>query len=265
MKQYGISKFKEIHTSLDIHLENIERRGYSIISKHLSPKECKEYSARLEAIYNTQKESFGEENLQKINETDVARMCFAYDETFLNLITDKTILNIIENLLGKNFILQLQNGIINRPAKEHHQKSWHRDIPYQEYTTSAPVAINVFYCFTEFNTQTGGTVLLPYSHLFPTAPSVHFFEENCIQPELHPGDVLMFNSWVYHKAGNNTSDIVRYGLNNLFTVPIIKQQIDIPKMLKGKYSDDPLLFKILGYQFETPLDVDDYRKKRLKL
>jgi hypothetical protein len=48
-------------------------------------------------------------------------------------------------------VLHLQNGIINMPNEEHHQSSWHRDLPYQNWTSSEPLACNVFYCLDNFN------------------------------------------------------------------------------------------------------------------
>ena len=112
---------------------------------HLLKEICEKFSSKIENVYQKQKTSFGENNLRKINELDSARMLFSEDSDFLNIITDEEILKIVSSVLGENFILQLQNGIINRPKKEHHQTSWHRDIPYQEYTLSNPIAINVFY------------------------------------------------------------------------------------------------------------------------
>ena len=264
MKQYGISSFHKIEKEIDSHIENVKRRGYTILGGHLSKKNCEKFSSKIENIYQKQKTSFGELNLRQINELDSARMLFSEDSDFLNLITDEEILKIVSSILGENFILQLQNGIINRPKKEHHQTSWHRDIPYQEYTLSNPIAINVFYCLTPFNENTGGTLILPYSQLFAKAPSASFFTENAIQPNLNTGDVIIFDSWLYHKAGNNSSNIIRYGVNNLFTSPILKQQIDIPKMLKGKHNNTPILNKILGYKFETPISVEDFRQRRLQ-
>jgi ectoine hydroxylase-related dioxygenase (phytanoyl-CoA dioxygenase family) len=263
MKQYGISSFHKIEKEIDYHIENVKRRGYTILEGQLSKKNCEKFSSKIENVYQKQKTSFGELNLRQINELDSARMLFSEDSDFLNLITDEEILKIVSSILGENFILQLQNGIINRPKKEHHQTSWHRDIPYQEYTLSNPIAINVFYCLTPFNENTGGTLILPYSQLFPKAPSASFFTENAIQPNLNTGDVIIFDSWLYHKAGNNSSNIIRYGVNNLFTSPILKQQIDIPKMLKGKHNNTPILNKILGYKFETPISVEDFRQRRL--
>lgn len=264
MKQYGINTFNKLEHEEDKHEENILRRGFSVLHNVLSADKCDEYAKKIESVYEIQKRTFGEENLIKINELNTARMLFAYDEAFIDLIINEKIIKIIKKFLGENFILQLQNAIINRPQEAHHQTSWHRDIPYQEYTVSKPIAINVFYCLTDFNYETGGTILLPYSHLFPNAPSIEFFEKNAYQPNLKKGDMIIFDSWVYHRAGSNKSRIVRYGVNHLFTVPIIKQQIDIPKLLGGKFKENPLLYKILGYEFETPINVEDFRNRRIR-
>ena len=264
MKQYGISSFKDVSdNSIQPHLESINRKGFTVLKGVLTPEECLSYSEKLEAVYKEQEESFGKENLEKIQELDVARMPFSYDEAFLDLILNDKGLEIVKSILGDNFILQLQNGVINRNKKEHHQSSWHIDIPYQEYTTSEPISINVFYCLSPFNKDTGGTLFLPYSHLFPKAPSLSFLENNKIQPNLERGDVIVFDSWVYHKAGYNSSDIIRYGVNHVFTLPILKQQINIPRMLGNKKVENELLQKILGYTFEIKSGVNEYRSNRL--
>ena len=121
MKQYGISSFHKIEKEIDSHMENIKRRGYSIIKGYLSKENCQKFSSKINSVYQIQKASFGEENLKKINELDSARMLFVDDSDFLDLITNEKILKIVSAFLGENFILQLQNGIINRPVKGHHQ------------------------------------------------------------------------------------------------------------------------------------------------
>lgn len=264
MKQYGISHIQSNLSEEEKHLENIRIKGYTIVRSVLNLQECSTLCERAEKIYELQKKEFGELNLKSISELDVVRMPFYYDDVFLKPITNAYILNILSKLFKNQFILHLQNIIINRPNTEHHQTSWHRDIPYQEYTTTHPIAINVFYCLSPFNEKTGATKILPYSHLRDYFPSAEFAEENAMIINASPGDVIIFDSWLYHRASYNKSEITRYGLNHVFTIPIIKQQIDLPKFLNGKYSNDELLKNLLGYTFETPVSVLDFRSKRIK-
>ena len=77
------------------------------------------------------------------------------------------------------------------------------------------------------------------------------------------GSVIFFDSMIYHRASYNKSDSTRYGLNNMFVVPIIKQQVNIHSQI----SQDELTEKeceILGYNYQTPDNVLDFRNKRLK-
>ena len=50
----------------------------------------------------------------------------------------------------------------------------------------------------------------------------------------------------------------------MYTLPFIKQQISLPRMLKGKYRDDQFLNKFLGYESETDESVTEFRRRRLE-
>ncbi|GAB4199127.1 MAG: phytanoyl-CoA dioxygenase family protein [Bacteroidia bacterium] len=265
IKQYGISEIKTHLTETEMHVENVALKGYTILKNVLSTDECKYYAQKSEEIYKIQADEFGLDNLKRINEENVVRCPLYYDEKFVKLIVEDKVHSVLKSLFNNSaYILHLQNVIINRPNYEHHQTSWHRDIPYQEYTTSKPVAINVFYCLSPFNEETGATKILPYSHLLEKFPSVNFAEENSIYVEANPGDVVIFNSWLYHRASPNVSKIVRYGINHVFTLPVFKQQIDLPALFKGKYEEDGVLSMLLGYRFNVPQSVSDYRTQKLK-
>ena len=46
----------------------------------------------------------------------------AYDKYFLKFVKMKFVRDIVQNVLGDNFHLILQNGIINTPNVEHHRR-----------------------------------------------------------------------------------------------------------------------------------------------
>ena len=71
------------------------------------------------------------------------------------------------------------------------------------------------------------------------------------------------DSMVYHRAGENTSGKTRRAISQIYTTPMIKQQISLPKALGGKYAKDPFLAKFLGYESETAENVLTWRKVRL--
>ena len=81
-KQYGISSIKNVSSELELHLENIRLKGYTILKGVLDNEETADFNKRIEVVYSKQKEEFGEDNLAKINERNVVRMLFNYDKKF---------------------------------------------------------------------------------------------------------------------------------------------------------------------------------------
>ncbi|MBY0435243.1 MAG: phytanoyl-CoA dioxygenase family protein [Cyclobacteriaceae bacterium] len=175
------------------------------------------------------------------------------------------VIDLAKRLLGQNLQLHLQNGIINPPDNYHHQAAWHRDLPYQDWVISKPLAINAFYCLTDFTNTNGATFVLPYSHRSDFFPSEKFVIENELQIIAPKGSVIFFDSMLFHRAGYNTSSDVRIGVNNMFVSPIIKQQINIPQAILEKYHIDELSDEeqlILGFKFQLANNVVEYRKRR---
>jgi ectoine hydroxylase-related dioxygenase (phytanoyl-CoA dioxygenase family) len=264
MKSYGILNLKNVESSQDLHLEEFYNLGYTVIENIIPESEILELTLELDKIYQIQIEEIGIENLKKINEENLVRAPLAYSDLFIKLASRRDLTHYIDKILGKFYILHLQNGVINMPSKEHHQSSWHRDLPYQNWTSSEPLACNIFYCLDDFNHETGGTFFLPFSHRFEYAPSIEYMENHSIQINAKAGSAVLFNSMVFHKAGyNNSEKKIRRGINNQYTKPIISQQINLPAFLQGKYSEDDYLSMLLGYDSVITESVKEYRQIRV--
>ena len=261
-KSYGLAKQNSVNNSFEMACEEISILGYTIINDVLSEKELEVIRTKLDDAYEIQQSQFGKEKLAEINEAYLVRCPLLHDNVFLQLAINKKVLEFVESILGNYFILHLQNGIINMPKDIQHQSSWHKDLPYQNLVISKPLAISALFCIDDFNDQTGGTFILPYSHKIEVSPSSQFVNKHQIQVNAPAGSVILFDSMLLHKAGYNQSDKIRRGINNIYSTPILKQQINLPSSLNGKYSDDAFLSKFLGYQSDVPSSVEDFRNKR---
>jgi ectoine hydroxylase-related dioxygenase (phytanoyl-CoA dioxygenase family) len=265
MKSYGINKSISITTKEEFHLEEFYHLGYTIIENVISEADLFSLRTELDNIYKIQEKDIGKENLKLINEENLVRIPLAYSELFVKLASRKEMMAYVKKILGDFFILHLQNGIINMPNEVHHQSSWHRDLPYQNWTSSEPLACNVYCCIDDFNYETGGTYVLPFSHHFNAAASNHYMEKNKVQVNAPAGSVILFNSMIFHKAGyNNSKNKIRRGINQMYVKPIISQQIDLPEFLNGKYADDEFLGMLFGYKTQLAKSVSEYRIKRMK-
>jgi ectoine hydroxylase-related dioxygenase (phytanoyl-CoA dioxygenase family) len=234
------------------------RKGFQIISNVLDSEEINIYKKELLIICEQQALSFGTERIQLIDEKDIARSPFLDNWLFQKLFYNKFALDIVYDILGEHAILSLQNGIIIPGKQSHHQGFYHRDIIYQEFTSSVPLAINLYYCLTDYNAFNGGTTFIVESHKKDKLVS-NDSEET---PTIKAGSVILFNSMVYHKTGANKTNNIRCGINNMFTLPFLKQQINYPYCLKNK-TNDPALDRLLGFESREHLSVTDFRQYRL--
>ena len=264
MKSFGVVNQAQLKDNdVDRYVEELSILGYSIIEDVLTDDELKTARIKLDEVYAMQVKEFSEEELGSINELYMARMPFVYDDYFLSFITNEKLINVVKAVLGNYFVLHLQNGIINMPDRPHHQNSWHRDLPYQDFTSSAPLAISALYCIDNFDESTGGTIVIPHTHKLDHMPSEQYIQKHSAQVTAKAGALVLFDSMVFHRAGYNASHHIRRGLNHMFTTAILKQQINIPSMLNGKYSDEPFLRMLMGYDACPPGSVAEWRRSRI--
>src|SRR5688500_7246206 len=154
LKSYGGHKQQSIESPLDKALEELSILGYSVIENVFNENELKIIRDKLDALLKTQENEVGKEKLKEINELNLVRCPLAYDDYFVTLATNNVVLEVIKKSLGNYFVLHLQNGILNMPNEEHHQGSWHRDLPYQDFIISKPIAISALYCIDDFSAET---------------------------------------------------------------------------------------------------------------
>ncbi len=265
VKVYGVSQREEAGDETSIHAERIRLLGYSVFDSGLSPAEIADLGERLDAVLARQIQEFGgAARLASIGDTLTARCPLVYDEAFLRLAAHPPLLALCRRLLGDYIVLMQQNGIVNPSAATHTQGVYHRDLPYQHFVSSRPLAISVVFCIDPFRVDTGATAVLPASHLterFPSA-AVATSVDRTITAE--PGAFVVFDSMLFHRAGANTSGRVRRAVNHVYSLPIIAQQISLPAALRGRHADDPALAQLLGYESAPAESVVDWRERRLR-
>ena len=234
-------------------------KGFQIFDNVLDDKQINFYKDNLSKIYNFQVKKFGINKIKLIGEENTVRSPFLYNYEFSKLFLSDHTKTIVRDILGEYAILSLQNGIIVPPEKTHHQSFYHRDIIHQDFTSSKPLAINIYYCLDNYNKKNGGTTFIPYSHKDENF-DIKRKEET---PEIKAGSMILFNSMIYHKANSNTTNYSRSGINNMFSLPFIKQQINYPYCLKNKVKDKDSR-RLLGYYSREFLSVEDFREYRLQ-
>lgn len=266
IKHYGVNRFTVHENEFEKYSEEIRIKGYTVIEDVLNSEQLEIAKQKLAETYAKQtKEVGGDDVMAAINDIDITRALLTYDDFFLHSIAaNDKVIPVIKNLLGNYFILREQNGITNQPNSPNYQLKWHRDILYQNFIISTPIAISVLFCLDDFVTETGGTYMLPATHKADAFPSETYIRANEVCANAKAGCAIAFDSMLFHRAGYNASSNKRRGINNVYALPIMRQPISLPQMLQGKYADDPFLNMLLGYDSDTDASVYEWRMRRYK-
>jgi hypothetical protein len=263
VNSYGVLETRDASDPVDLQLEELRRVGCTVLDSGLGEAELDEMRTRLADVYCRQAADLEAASLEASDDADVARCPLAYDPCFFDLATSAVLMRFCARVFGDNFVLLQQNGVINRPSKAHYQLRWHRDLPFQHWVASKPLAIACLFCLDPFDATTGGTYALPGSHRDEAFPSDEFVRAHQRVVTAPAGSFIVMDAMMFHRAGRNSSDNPRVGINHLIGLPFLVQQIDIPRVLDGAHSDDPALARYLGYKWNPAPSIEAWRAARV--
>ena len=140
-------------------------------------------------------------------------------------LSDDRIVRAAENLLGVNFRISTIGGLVNFPGNQ--RGYWHSDWPFNQTVASnvpAPypdivMHLSSLIMLTEFSSVTGGTLIVPKSHLIPNNPSGKMdVDANARHPDEinvtgKPGDVFFYDSRLWHAVAENKGDAPRVAIS----------------------------------------------------
>ncbi len=245
----------------------VQVRGWGVARGLVSQSEAADLGEEVDRVYASQLSALGVNNLDAIQDSDVARGLALYSPSSLKLAVSEEMQTIVGSLISGPFCLYTHNGVINKPGSPHRQRLWHRDLNYQHWVSSRLLSVSVLVALDRFDTESGGTEFLTGTHKFEAAPGRWFADRYAETTTLEPGDAIVFDSMVFHRAGVNSGKSARRAINHVFTVPIIAQQVAFWTLLEGSSLVTDLNDSergILGAGYSRPADPLEWRRQRLE-
>lgn len=261
---YGMLKQQQCVSSVDEIVEQVRAVGYAVLDAGYSSETLREISSEFEETRVNYVKQHGAPVLSGLNEMHTIRSPLTHGgELFTDLIFNAQLMKVLKQLISGKFILNQQNGIINPPKEEYNQGMWHRDLPYQHFISTTPLAINALFCVDDFTKENGATFVLPASHKLSDFPSWAYVEKNALQIEAPAGSFILLDCMLFHSGGRNTSLLERRAINHVYNIPYFKQQINIPMNMLG-VDLSPERREILGFNFTESASISDYFSSKLK-
>lgn len=257
-KDYGVLLQENTENAAEYASEELRTLGYTIIDSGFTADQVSDISVAFDATWLQYTQKFSATFLQNLDEQNIMRAPLTLGNLiFLDLITNKKLTNVLKSSIIGKFILNQQNGVINPPDNEYSQSAWHRDLPYQHFIASNPIAISALYCVDDFTKKNGATHVLPASHKVIKFPSKKFLENHATQIEAKAGQYILLDSMIFHCGGFNQTKKPRRAVNHVFTIPHIRQQINLQELVK-EINVDPDQKEILGIGIDSVSSIEQY-------
>lgn len=264
--RYGVKEEGKARDKIDIHAEEVKLLGFTTLDAALDKiamDQLSEAFDRAESIYQS-KALAGHVDLQLIGEQDTLRVLPSLAAEFWEVVFNDRLHTLLSRLLGDYYILSQVNGLINRANSTYTQAAYHRDLPYQHFVSSRPLAINALFALDDFTLENGATRVIPASHKMEVFPSEETVRRNERQIEVPRGTFIVLDCMVYHAGSTNRSARDRRAVNHVYTIPMFRQQLHLPSIIGEDERFNDWQRKVLGFGLYECRSVEEWFATRTR-
>ena len=241
--------------------KELKEIGFTIIRNQVNSK-------WIEILSNSMKLAFSQHRdiqIKSGNERDtegVALHAILSSDSFIDflytLLDDGFVKSLEDNFFHSKCILNSFSALNNIPSKTNFSSIVHRDLRF--YSNGFSMMLNCLVMIDDFTIENGATYLLPYSHLEERKPSEDEFFEKSIQVVGKSGDILIFDSNVWHASAPNKTKFDRKAIPFTVSKSFMKQLLDYPRALGYDRINDFTheMQQFLGYHSRVPASLDEW-------
>ena len=240
---------------------DLKNKGYVILRNKVSQEWINKLSVGINNAFIEHRKTQIQNN-NDITIGGVALHALLSDNIFIDfldfLIKENFIKDLEDYYFKSNCILNSFSALNNIPHQSNFSSFIHRDLRF--YSHNLPTMVNCLLMVDDFTTENGGTYLLPYSHLCEEKPDSNKFFSGALQATGKSGDILVFNSNVWHSTGLNTTNKDRRGIPITLSRSFMKQLLDYPRAIGYDKMEnfDLKLQQLLGYHSRVPSSLDEW-------
>lgn len=233
-------------SELRVHLESIERQGFTIVRDVLSSSAADALAEELARLEHTLGIGFGPNSFEGFRTTRIYNLLL-HGECFREIPVHPRILPIVEGVLDPGCLISSLSSIAI--GSDEVPQPIHADdqlIPLPK--PHVPIICNSMWALTDFCADNGATRLVPGSHRSDRSPE-YGKSYDSIPAEMAKGSVLVWNGSLWHGGGANRTHQRRVGIAMNYCAGWIRQQenqqLGIPLAIARGFS--PRLRELVGY------------------
>ena len=242
-------------------MKDLTEKGYIILKNKISKEWVEKLSKGINNAFIEHRES-QIKNGNDITIGGVALHALLSDDVFIKFLDHLIELGFIDDLeknyFKSNCILNSLSALNNLPNQPNFSSNIHRDLRFYSY--NLPTMVNCLLMVDDFTIENGATYLLPYSHLKEEKPTDKEFFNKSIQAVGNKGDLIVFDSNIWHSSAPNITSKGRRGIPITISRSFMKPLLDYPRALGYDKMENfnPKLQQLLGYYSRVPSSLDEW-------
>ncbi|MFF1509650.1 phytanoyl-CoA dioxygenase family protein [Streptomyces sp. NPDC058326] len=238
--------------------EDLQEYGYCLLECPVSETEFRKLRKRLVDVARQEREDGGAFLYDGGNQRVFSLL--NKGEEFERSVRDPVVLELMEEVLGFNFLLSSTHANIAGPGGAsmniHADQTFARP-PWPPYALVA----NSMWMLDDFTEDNGATRLVPGSHLLGRQPDYDRGEGDVetIAARAPAGSVMIFDGRLWHQTGANVTDRPRHGILNYYCRGYVRQQQNFFAGLKPEVVErsDARMRRLLGFENYFALGLAD--------
>ena len=238
-------------------LETLRRDGHIILRHWLPPALVASVRQQLDQslrFYQNKHQELG----YTADAQGGAHHVLAQGGAFIDIVGEIAKLRWLGDYLHSKLIINSFGGFDNQRERKLYVCNVHRDIRF--FFADRPLMLNLLVMIDDFRLDNGATHLLTGSHRQEEKPEDTDFFAHASRATGSAGDLLIFDSRLWHAAGTNQTEQHRRALTITLTSPYIKPQFDYCRALGdeqcSRFSDD--IKQLLGYFARIPASLEEW-------
>jgi ectoine hydroxylase-related dioxygenase (phytanoyl-CoA dioxygenase family) len=277
----------------------LDQQGYCILPDLLLSEVLRRVRERIaeQATVERRSRLSGRDDAQVDDSNQYVYALINKGDVFVDLVLHPVILQLVQHLLGEEFLLSASDGILAHPggslAPLHTDQWWmpppvprgQRHAPVGSIqrnevggssrcdAISPPVVCSIMWMVSPFTDENGGTRVVPGTHLSGALPEASIpHRVASIAACGNAGSAMVFDGRLWHSTGANRTDAVRIGIVTTYCGPQFRPMENYTIAAREALlaaRREPMLRQLLGFKvwqgygkMDNPVEtfVDRYRE-----
>ena len=192
------------------------------------------------------------------NTEGTAHHVLVFEGPFMNFLTRYYLDAQIKAYFQSQYVLNSFGAVVTQKDAASYAMNMHRDV--RAFTGELKLMLNMLVMLDDFTLENGATHLLTGSHALPERPSPEAFARDADRLTGKAGSICLFDSNLWHGAGQNRREAPRRAITLTFTKGLVKPQFDYIRCFgEARVAKmDPRLQQMLGWNARVPASLDEW-------